>query len=60
MAVHGGAVNSGAAGGKAPGGAVAEQGVAAMGGADIPAPGNGISLCCDWFWEESAAPIGES
>ena len=60
MAVHGGAVDSGAAGGSSPGGAVAGQGISVMGGADIPAPGNGISFCCDWIWDESAALIGES
>ena len=46
--------------GSALGGAGAGQGVAAMGVADIPAPGNSISFRCDWIWEESAAPVGES
>ena len=58
--VHGGVVDSGAAGGSSPGEAVAGQGISVMGGADIPAPGNGISFCCGWIREESVAPIGES
>ena len=59
VAVQGGAVDSGAAGRSSPGRAVAGQGAFAMGGADISAPGNGISFHCDWIREESAAPIDE-
>ena len=58
--MHGGAVDSGAAGGISPGETVAGQGISVMGGADIPAPGNGTSFRCDWIREESAAPTGES
>ena len=59
MAVHGEAVDSGAIGGSSLGRAVAGKGVSAIGGAEIPAPGNGISFRCSWIWEESAAPMGE-
>ena len=44
--MHGEVVGSGAVGGSSTGGAVAEAGISAMGGADIPVPGDGISLRC--------------
>ena len=59
MAVHSEAVDSGEIGGSSPGRAMAGEGASAMGGAEIPVPGNGISLRCGWIWEESAAPMGE-
>ena len=57
--MHSEAVDSGVIGGSLPGRAVAREGISAMGGAEIPVPGNSISLRCGWIWEESAAPMGE-
>ena len=57
--MHGDAVDSGVIGGSSLARAVAGKGVSGMGGAEIPAPGNGISLRCGWIWEESAAHMGE-
>ena len=58
--MHGEAVDSGALGGNSPGEAAAGRGISVRRGADILAPGNGISFLCDWIREESAAPTGES
>ena len=58
--MHGEEVDSGALGGNLPGEAAAGRGISVRGGADIPAPGNGISLRCGWIREESAATTGES
>ena len=56
MAVHGGAVDSGVVGGCSPGEAAAGKGLSVRGGADIPAPGNGISFCCGWIGKNQRLP----
>ena len=58
--MHVGAGDSGALGGDSPGEAAAGRGISGGGGADILAPGSGISFRCGWIGEESAVPPGES